>query len=300
MRRKKQIRHGRVSDRDTVGGEEKVKRIIRVFPRKTEATPGDDLVYINEPPPMFLPEAEEVHISVAFTYDIPRAEWLYKQWEVVGTPVKMGGPAFGKPSGESEPGLYLKEGYAFTSRGCPNKCWFCSVWKREGPLRTMPIKNGWVVQDDNLLACPEEHIRAVFDMLGRQPHRPIFKGGIEAKILKPWHIELFLKAKTERLFCAYDTPDDYEPLLEAGKMFEETEIPIRTTCAYVLIGYPKDTMEKAEKRLTDTVKAGFWPFAMLWKDDQGHEDQKWGQFQREWCNPYIVGAKVSKMLKAVR
>lgn len=273
-----------------------MKRIIRVFPRRTEATPDDHLVYIDETPPMFMPEADEVHISVAFTYDIPRAEWLYKQWEVKGLPVKMGGPAFEKPSGECVPGLYVKEGYIFTSRGCPNKCWFCSVWRREGPLRTLPIKDGWIVQDDNLLACPEDHIRKVFEMLIRQQHNPIFRGGIEAKLLKPWHVEMFHKAKTDRLFCAYDTPDDYEPLIEAGKMFQESEIPIRTTCAYVLIGYPKDTFEAAERRLTDTVKAGFWPFAMLWKDEDGKEDRKWGQFQREWCNPWIVGTKVKTIL----
>lgn len=273
-------------------------RIIRVFPRRTEATPDDDLVYINEPPPLFLPEADEVHISVAFTYDIPRAEWLYKQWEVVGVPVKIGGPAFGKPSGECEPGRYIKKGYTFTSRGCPNKCWFCSVWKREGPLRTLPIKDGWVVQDDNLLACPDDHIRKVFEMLSRQPEKPIFMGGIEAKILNPWHVELMEKVKTQRLYCAYDTPDDYEPLVEAGKMLTEAGISVnnRKACCYVLIGYPKDTMEAAEKRLTDTIKAGFFPYAMLWKDDRGNENKLWRKFQREWCRPIIVGTKVKKIM----
>jgi hypothetical protein len=273
--------------------------IIRVFPRRTEATPIDDLAYINEPPPMLLPEADEVHISVAFTYDMPRAEWLYKQWEVVGLPVKMGGPAFGKPSGEHIPGLYTKKGFTFTSRGCPNKCWFCSVWRREGLLRTLPIKDGWIVHDDNILACPEAHIRSVFEMLARQQHRPIFKGGIEAKLLKPWHVELLHQANTERLYCAYDTPDDYEPLLEAGKLLTEAGITVanRKACAYVLIGYPKDTIEKAEKRLTDTIKAGFFPFAMLWKDKHGHEDKNWRRFQREWCRPAIVGSKIRHMLK---
>jgi hypothetical protein len=275
-----------------------VKRIIRVFPRRTEATPDDDLVYINEPPPMFLPEADEIHISVAFTYDIPRAEWLFKQWEVVGIPVKMGGPAFGKPSGECVPGLYIKEGYTFTSRGCPNKCWFCSVWKREGNIRELPIKDGWIVNDDNLLACSEDHIRKVFDMLKRQPEKPIFHGGLEAKILKPWHVELLSQAKPKLMFFAYDTPDDYEPLINAGRMLKEAGLNriIHDCRCYVLIGYPKDTMEAAEKRLTDTVKAGFFPYAMLWKDDEGNENKLWRKFQREWCRPIIVGTKVKKIL----
>lgn len=42
------------------------KRIIRVFPRRTNATPDDELVRVRETPSLF-DEADEVHISVAFT-----------------------------------------------------------------------------------------------------------------------------------------------------------------------------------------------------------------------------------------
>lgn len=277
-------------------------KVIRVFPRQTEATPNDELVYINETPPMFLFEADEVHISVAFTYDISRAEWLYKQWEITGIPVKMGGPAFGKPDGDFEPGMYLKQGFTITSRGCPNNCWFCGVAKRyNGKVIPVPIKEGWIVTDDNLLACPEDHIRNVFKMLARQPERPVFKGGLEAKIMKPWHVELIRQVKTKILYCAYDTPDDYEPLVEAGKILRDAGITAtsHTAHCYVLMGYPGDTMEAAEKRLIDTAKAGFMPYAMLWKDEQGRENKVWRRFQREWIRPQIVGTKVTPILHAI-
>lgn len=42
------------------------KRIIRVFPTKTNATPTDELVRIRETP-SFFDEADEVHVSVTFT-----------------------------------------------------------------------------------------------------------------------------------------------------------------------------------------------------------------------------------------
>src|SRR5665648_1221496 len=67
-------------------------KIARVFPRRTRATPNDDLVFTNCPP-MFALEIDEVHISVAFTYDMKHAEWLEMQWRALGVPVKMGGPA---------------------------------------------------------------------------------------------------------------------------------------------------------------------------------------------------------------
>lgn len=68
-------------------------RIARVFPRRTSATPNDELVFFGPPPMLALPEIDEVHVSVTFTYDKAKAEQLAKDWEWVGVPVKVGGPA---------------------------------------------------------------------------------------------------------------------------------------------------------------------------------------------------------------
>ena len=271
------------------------KIIARVFPRKTNATPDDKLAFFKTPPLVkFLPKIDEVHVSVAFTYDIDKAEYLARQWGKIGIPVKIGGPAFGEPSGEFVPGLYLKMGNVITSRGCPNHCWFCSVHKREGTIRELAIHDGWNVRDDNLLACSEGHIREVFAMLKKQPKRPIFSGGLEAKLLKDWHCELLAEVKTQRAYFAYDTANDREPLFDAGKMLKRVNISVENRIAecYVLIGYRGDTFEKAETRLLDTIKAGFMPYAMLFKDDVGNTDKDWQKFQREWCRPTIVAAKI--------
>jgi hypothetical protein len=240
-----------------------------------------------------MPEIDEVHVSVAFTYDMPRAERLAKEWEAVGVPVKLGGPAFNEKGGDFIAGRYLNRGYVITSRGCPNRCWFCSVPKREGyELRELPIVDGWNVLDDNLLACSDDHIKAVFEMLGRQEHKPIFTGGLEAKRLQPWHVELLREAKTQRLYMAYDTPDDYEPLVEAGKMLIQGGFTAAShkMCAYVLIGFPNDTFSKAEKRLNETLAAGIMPYAMLYRDKKGQVDSEWKKFQRRWLRPAIVAA----------
>ena len=58
-------------------------------------------------------------------------------------------------------------------------------------------------------------------MLKRQKHRPEFTGGIEAKLLQPWHIELFREVKPKQIFFAYDTPDDLPPLEHAAHLFRE-------------------------------------------------------------------------------
>lgn len=58
-------------------------KIARVFPRKTKASPDDALAFFGPPPRLGLPEIVEVHISVAFTYDMDIAEELAYQWEDV-------------------------------------------------------------------------------------------------------------------------------------------------------------------------------------------------------------------------
>ena len=275
-------------------------KIARVFPRKTNATPDDDMCFFGPPPLLFLPEIDEVHVSVAFTYDREKAEELAEDWRIVGAPVKIGGPAYDDPAeGDFVPGRYLKNGYVITSRGCNNRCWFCSAWRREGKLRELPITNGWDVLDNNLLQCSEDHIRAVFDMLKHQPVRPKFTGGLEAKELKPWHCDLLWESKAQRMYFAYDTPDDYEPLVEAGKMLRGAGITPQshTAACYNLIGYKGDTFEKAQERMEQTIRAGFMPYAMLYRDEKGNVDREWAMFQREWLRPALVSHKFGEVWK---
>ena len=265
-------------------------RIIRVFPRRTNATPDDSLAFIGGPD--LFAEADEVHISVCWTWDLPEAERLEKEWRYVA-PVKIGGPATGMRGDAFTPGMYVKQGYTITSRGCPNRCWFCSVWKREGDIRELPIYDGWNVLDDNLLACSEAHIRAVFEMLARQNRAPQFTGGLEAKRMRPWIAAELRKLKPKQLFFANDTPDDLEPLIEAGKMMLDAGFTVSSHAlrCYVLCGWPKDTMADADRRMRQTLEAGFIPMAMLYRDAKGDRDPQWRKFQKQWARPAIICSK---------
>lgn len=102
---------------------------------------------------------------------------------------------------------------------------------------------------------------------------------------------------TKRAYFAYDTPDDLEPLIEAGKMMREAGFTIQShaLACYCLIGYRGDTFERAEKRLFQAVAAGFVPYAMLYRDDQGETDPQWRKFQREWLRPQIVTTKMREV-----
>ncbi len=267
--------------------------IARVFPRRTKATPIDDMSFVGEPG-LFVPDAiTEVQISVTFTWDLPLVDRLAASWERIA-PVAVGGPALESRGEEFVPGLYLKEGYVITSRGCPNRCWFCSVWRREGnEVRELPIRDGWNVLDDNLLRCSENHIRSVFAMLKSQPHRAEFTGGLEARMLRPWHVELIRDLKPHQLFFAYDEEADWEPLVQAAKLMENGGCLNRTLCrAYVLIGFPGDTMVHAEYRLNRVLSLGMFPMAMLFRDAKGKTTAEWRRFQRFWARPALIAARV--------
>jgi hypothetical protein len=136
-------------------------------------------------------------------------------------------------------------------------------------------------------------------MLARQSEKPLFTGGLEAKILKPWHCERMKQIKTKRAYFAYDTPDDLEPLMQAGKMMLDAGFTAEshTLCCYCLIGYKGDTFDKAEIRLTQAIQAGFMPYAMLYRDEKGLVDTEWKKFQREWLRPEIVNSKFSEFWK---
>lgn len=262
-------------------------RVIRVFPRRTKATPTDELAYFG--PPDLFAEADRIHISVTFTYDLKRAEELEKQWKHVA-PVWVGGPAMGEKGNAFTPGMYLKKGYVITSRGCPNSCWFCDVWKREGQeVRELPIAEGWNVLDDNLLACSDSHMDAVFNMLEKQRKRPEFTGGLEAARLNKWNAGRLALLRPKQLFFAYDTPNDLEPLREASRLLENVGLNTghKLRC-YVLCGYPRDTFDAALKRMKETLEVGFTPMAMLYRDKIGRRDPEWRKFQREWARPAII------------
>jgi len=279
-------------------------RLIRVFPRKTKASPDDELAYFG--PPDFFAEADEIHVSVTFSYDKAIAERLAEQWKYVA-PVKIGGVAYGDNSLEFIPGRYIKPGYTITTRGCPRRCWFCGVWKKWPEVNVLPIHEGWNILDDNLLAAPRPHVEAVFDMLRRQKRRVEFTGGLEALSLQDYQVDL-LASLTPRpnMFFAYDPQDAFETLEHAATRllaagFTKGSHRLRSYC---MIGYPKDTFELAEGRLRQLLSVGFTPFAMLWKPDTPSQEKyrpgnEWRAFQRRWARPAIIHTSVNQATRTL-
>jgi hypothetical protein len=251
-------------------------RILRVFPRRTRATPFDELTAFG-PPGLFADESEfdEVHVSVTFSWDLEYAKQLFDAWDFFAPGrVRIGGPAFNERSEEFVGGLYIANGYTITSRGCPRKCWFCRVPKVEGGIRELDIVPGWNVLDDNILATSDDHFLRVCEMLGRQRRQAEFTGGLDAELLTDFHINLLSNIKPRPVcFFAFDPGDEFcalksaaDRMLSAGWTTASGR-PAHSLRCYVLIGHPRDTPEEAEARLEQMLSIGFTPMAMLWKNE---------------------------------
>ena len=265
--------------------------MIRVFARKTKWCPTDDLAFFDEPPLFKLPDFP-VYVSVTFISDIERGRRLRRSWarRCGEGRVFCGGPAFHDPGGEFIPGRFLHKSVTITSRGCPKKCCWCYVPGREGGIRELPIRNGWVVQDNNLLACSQKHIINVFKMLQRQPLGASFPGGLDIDYLSPWHVEALKELQTNHKFCAlwvaFDGPKGMKKLNKAKDLL--ADFSQERKFAYVLIGYEGDSQIEAETRCATVYEAGFLPFAMLW---DGNIAVEWKQLQRRWARPAIYRSK---------
>lgn len=242
------------------------------------------MAFVGNPPLFRPPPYHPVKVSVTFTWDIAEGERLYRAWKDYYPDVQIGGPAFGDPGGEFTPGMFVKKGVTITSRGCVRNCEFCFVPEREGKIREYEIKDGWILQDNNILACSEIHQRNVFKMLQRQKKPIDFNGGLDPRLLKEWHIAEFEKLNVHSFWFSCDYPGNERYLHNVADLLKC--YPRYKLRCYVLIGHKGETIHEAEKRLNKVYEMGFLPFAQLYQGiDKVKWSKEWDALQRKWCRP---------------
>jgi hypothetical protein len=253
-------------------------------------TPDDACAFVGDPPlSLWRPQADEVHVSVAFTWDILEGQRLVKAWGEYYPAVKIGGPAFDNIQNSFTPGMYVKHGVTFTTRGCNNNCPWCLVPEWEGGLREIAdFALGWIVQDNNLLQASRQHISRVFDMLKTQRKAAIFSGGLQASLVTDWVAEEMSKLRIDHVFLAADTNAHLRSLEKAIKKL--SFLSRRKLRVYVLIG--RETIKEAGERLEAVWQIGGLPFAQLFQPPErfikySHE---WRDLARTWSRPAAMFA----------
>ena len=270
-------------------------RILRVFPKQTSYTPTDDLAFVGIPPALFIPDHDEVHISCTFTWDMDYCEELAYQWEgVTNKPVKLGGPAYHSPTDDFIPGLYVKRGIIFTSRGCNNNCPWCGVRQIEGKLRELPITEGNIIQDNNFLQCSRKHKDKVFRML-RNQHHICFRGGLETDLIDDHFISNITSLRIAELWLACDTDAALPRFKDACAKLTAAGFNRNKIRCYSLIGH---NMYAEEQRNREIWRAGAMPYSQLERDfsrEKTEYSAEWRAFERMWQRPAIMKAHMKQI-----
>lgn len=232
-------------------------RIIRVFPRRTSMTPRDDMAFVGDPP-MIRPEADEIHVSVTFSWDVEEGYRLAESWIQYYPVVELAGPALSSDCDGFISGQYVRPGVTFTSRGCNNQCPWCLVPKREGKLREMTsFSAGYLIQDNNFLQCNRGHRDQVFQMLRGQSQIQ-FAGGVDARLLTDRIGEQIRGLRIAQVFLACDTDGGLKALQGA---VQRLALPRDKVRCYVLLALNGESMSQGIARLEDVWAAGAMPFA---------------------------------------
>ena len=252
-------------------------------------TPTDPLAFVGDPP-LWRPVADEVHVSVAFTWDRDEGERLAAAWGHHYPMVRLGGPAFGDHPNGFTPGRYIKPGVTFTTRGCNRRCPWCLVPDLEGKLVEIPhFAPGYIIQDNNLLQASREHLTRVFAMLKTQ-RAAVFSGGLDARLLDDWVADQLRGLTIKQLFLAADTDSQLAPLERAIKRL--SFLPRYKIRVYTMIAYGGETIEEAVERMEAVYQLGGVPFAQLYQPPDRYikYSKPWRDLARTWSRPAAIAA----------
>jgi hypothetical protein len=223
---------------------------------------------------------DAVYLSALYTWDIPT---LTEETARVSpsTTIEIGGPApsimasyvFSKtgitptigldPRFASEGGNYKS---TYTSRGCIRSCKFCSVPQVEGTLRELPdFTPAPIILDPNFLACSKIHIENATEKLV-QLQFVDFLHGLDARLLEPWHVELFTKQLNLRIWrFTFDSLQNEPSLRNTLDILKNYGIkPKERVIVYCIYGFT-ETPEDAYERAKLILKLGTHPYAMRYQ-----------------------------------
>lgn len=204
-----------------------------------------------------------LYISIPFTWDLPRVQkYLYSYQPKFYDKIVIGGPAVQlmpeylklpsnveiKYSMDNVLQIVNKKATR-TTVGCPRKCKFCGIGKglinkNYTELRDFPVLP--IVCDDNFLASSRKHFDYVIDRLKGLKEKIDFNQGLDARLLKSYHIDRFSELKKPVMRFAWDHIGFEKHVLKAIEMCKKKGM--RDIRCYVLIGF-EDTPEDAQYRL---------------------------------------------------
>jgi hypothetical protein len=211
---------------------------------------------------------DTLYQSIPFTWLLSQAENQAREHKgavIAGGPAVslMGAPWAETPEAVPYDTLSFHNPLAtFTTRGCPNRCEFCAVPKIEGDFDQLHTwKPAPIVCDNNLLAGTQGHFYAVIESLRPFPYAD-FNQGLEARRLKPFHVDLLRSLKAVKIRFAFDHWSQETAVHDAIELCQKAGL--NNLGCYCLIGW-NDDPQSARARLDLVRSWGIRPNAMRYQ-----------------------------------
>jgi hypothetical protein len=194
-------------------------------------------------------------------------------------------------------------GFVFTSRGCPNKCGYCAVWRIEPELYIVPNwkkqisecpKDTIMIMDNNLAYFSEEHFIEVCEYCVGKNKRVLFEGGVDCKQLTKEKANVLAKLKkpknkTTCIRIAFDRIKEDGVFQRSLKMLLDAGIKSNYIAAYCLFNF-SDTPQEADYRCQVCTDFNIRPYAQPYKPLNHSKRNK----------PYIGKHWTPQLLRAFR
>lgn len=164
----------------------------------------------------------------------------------------------------------------FTTRGCPNKCGYCMVWRLEKEHKIILSwrrnieeidRENCVVSDNNILSFPLIHIKNVIKCLNDNGKKVLFNNGVDCRLIDTENAKLLASLRYVRngFRTAFDRMEDdghyqiaMEKVITAGLRVKGNSY------TYVLFNF-NDTPQEAYYRAKECWKYGSNPYLMRYR-----------------------------------
>ena len=187
-----------------------------------------------------------------------------------------------------------KVNFGFTVRGCPRKCRFCVVPKKEGQIKVVgDIYDIWdgvsekiVLIDNNFLAAPEDHFYKIIGQIKKNKLRVDFNQGLDHRLLTDENYAALkgLKNRYGYYRFAFDDISQEKSVIRAIELMKRHGTAISVW--YVLVGF-NSTFEDAFYRVMLLRKYGQKVFVQRYNRTK---ERVYIPLSR-WANQYHIFAK---------
>jgi hypothetical protein len=181
--------------------------------------------------------------------------------------------------------------FVFTTRGCPNRCPYCAVWRiepetwinEEWKKQVDLSKPNIMISDNNLSAQPIEHIQDVLGFCIEHKLKVILDNGFDCKHVTEEMAPLLAKVRWHQngLRLAFDRIEEDGTFQNAVQTLLDGGVPKTSMMAYVLFNF-HDNFAGAYYRAKECLRLGVRPYPMQYTPLDWDGDKKNKFIGKHW------------------